>query len=732
MSPNSNQENANTFFPLYRADDPETGGSRLAPLLRFDDPEQPCSFNDAAAIVLSGEAESVGDRDGAVLYDRKRLEHLADFAWIFEGNPKAHYSRDADGKYKAVERGVNLDDVRLHLEGRAPSLLSIPILPDGRCHFGCLDVDRHADADEPVDHVALAKSVTEHVLPLIVCRSKNPKSAHIWLFLKEANGFPAVTVRRLLERYRQVLGLTGEVEVFPKQETLKEGQKGNGLNLPYFGAERHAYGKDGEVLDLPGFITFAQERRAFGQLLARELTDEPPASGYAPTASVEKKHPPMTVKTIRDLHAKNLAGLRAARPGTRNDTLNTTSFFAARAFAAAALDETEQSIKDVIRKAAIASGMGEREIEATGASGWTSGIAEPLKIQKLPFKTLDEYLSDAAESLPFIVEGLIYKRAAHQLMGTIKAGKTTFLLLLIKATLRGEDFLGRKCASTNILYVTEQPRFTFQTQLRDARMNEDQESLLRPPASSLYIIDLKDLGLLGWPARAQLIRDAAEEVDAGLVIIDTFIRIALIDEIASAGEINAAIEMISPLVVTDERGLVLGWHERKMGGTIVEAAQGTAASGGAVDMLIRLQRPSGERFDTRNRRLETLGRIENCFEEPVAIELNQDKTEYRLVGMAKKAKRVEAQQQVIDALPKAEPGWTEAEIIEALGQKAEREGYKAPARSTIRRALDILVEGGLIVRAGEKGEKDGFQGGGCRYFAPDKDPAVSVSRTSSF
>jgi hypothetical protein len=51
------------------------------------------------------------------------------------------------------------------------------------------------------------------------------------------------------------------VELFPKNEKLKPGQKGSGINLGYFGNERIAYGKDGEELDLAGFLALAAERQ---------------------------------------------------------------------------------------------------------------------------------------------------------------------------------------------------------------------------------------------------------------------------------------------------------------------------------------------------------------------------------------------------------------------------------------------------------------------------------------
>ena len=121
---------------------------------------------------------------------------------LFQGNEKAHYTFDPDRTpepYLAIHRGIELADIERHLRGEVPSLLDIPIDEAGLSHFGVLDVDRHEDADESVDHVALAKRVTELSLPLVVCKSKSPKGAHLFLFLKEKQGFDAATTQRLLK-----------------------------------------------------------------------------------------------------------------------------------------------------------------------------------------------------------------------------------------------------------------------------------------------------------------------------------------------------------------------------------------------------------------------------------------------------------------------------------------------------------------------------------------------------
>jgi hypothetical protein len=52
----------------------------------------------------------------------------------------------------------------------------------------------------------------------------------------------------------RLLGLPNDVEIFPKQDALGDGELGNWINLPYFGGDRPAYGEDGRILSLAEFL----------------------------------------------------------------------------------------------------------------------------------------------------------------------------------------------------------------------------------------------------------------------------------------------------------------------------------------------------------------------------------------------------------------------------------------------------------------------------------------------
>lgn len=302
------------------------------------------------------------------------------FLHLFRGDPANHYVRsivNGQQHYQAVNRGITLEDVERHLSGREPSLLSIPIDQTNHSHFGALDIDRHGDSEAAVDHAALAHQVTELNLPLVVCRSKSGRGAWLFLFLKENDGLAATDVRRLLDFYRNELGLPEQgVDIFPRQEK-RDGKQGNGINLPYFGNDRVAFGLKGEELDLTGFVTLAEQRAAYGKLLLKPLEESPKLQASTPAPEIDQ---PVSKNFLRQEYSKQLEKLRKAPKGDRNNVFNQVTFTVARIHASGALEKSSEDVRAELKQVAQSIGLGEGEIRATGSSGWTAGIQKPYTV----------------------------------------------------------------------------------------------------------------------------------------------------------------------------------------------------------------------------------------------------------------------------------------------------------------------------------------------------------------
>ena len=180
------------------------------------------------------------------------------FKKIFAGLDRAY------GQYKAgaITEGKKVDGVAItkrgalsdalwqnHLEGKTPSLGSIPIRDDNNCTWGCIDIDTY-----PLDIKKIISEIRKNKLPLVPCRSKSG-GAHLFLFTSDL--VPARLAVNKLKEMAASLG-HGNCEIFPKQVEVNSsrGDVGSWLNLPYFNANntmRYAYLDDGSAADLQQF-----------------------------------------------------------------------------------------------------------------------------------------------------------------------------------------------------------------------------------------------------------------------------------------------------------------------------------------------------------------------------------------------------------------------------------------------------------------------------------------------
>jgi hypothetical protein len=126
--------------------------------------------------------------------------------------------------------------------------------------------------------------------------------------------------------------------------------------------------------------------------------DAGPGEGDAPH--------PMSKLTARKLHDDNLESLRHALLGEGNALLNQTAFFAARAFAAGAIEGTEASIKqqllDIVTKE-WTDPHPEHGAKLTISSGWDSGKDRPLLIAEDEYPQVAETIEEFNNKKHFFI-----------------------------------------------------------------------------------------------------------------------------------------------------------------------------------------------------------------------------------------------------------------------------------------------------------------------------------------
>lgn len=142
------------------------------------------------------------------------------------------------------EGKVDKELISRHLDGDF-GVGICPVNTEGKCRFAVLDIDVY---DKRI--YKLLHFIQEYNLPLVPFRSKSG-GIHAYMFFTKS-----IQARKAIDAMKEIVDCfslndiygKGKVEIFPKQESVKEGGFGSCVTLPYFNAE-HAYTY---MLDLEG------------------------------------------------------------------------------------------------------------------------------------------------------------------------------------------------------------------------------------------------------------------------------------------------------------------------------------------------------------------------------------------------------------------------------------------------------------------------------------------------
>ena len=311
----------------------------------------------------------------------------------------------------------------------------------------------------------------------------------------------------------------------------------------------------------------------------------------------------------------------------------------------------------------------------------------------LCFKTAVTLAASCAHQIAWIVHGYAAKGSITEIGAKVKAGKTTFVMAMVRAVVDGASFLGRSTLKTPVVYLTEQPGVSFRQAMERADLLERED---------LAVLPFYDTRGMGWPEVAAAAVKECRRIGASLLVVDTLSQFAGLtgDKENNSGD---ALEAIRPLqeAAAEGIGVVVIRHERKSGGEVGDSGRGSSAFAGAVDIVVSLRRPEGN--SSRNRRL--LRSLSRFHETPadLLIELTDDG--YVALGEPGETAVKDARDAILAAAPRTE--------MEALALKELVSGAKV-SRQTAQRALDELVREGMLSRVGKGKRGDPF-----RYFIPE-------------
>lgn len=159
-----------------------------------------------------------------------------------------------------------------HLAGEA-GIGIFPMRDDNTVLFAAIDLD------EP--NFDLARTMQKLIPGQSWIERSRSGNAHVWVFF--AGPCPAWVARAILRGATESVGRP-DVEIFPKQDGLRQGGIGNYINLPYFGDTRP--------------ILAAMNNVAFGEFTTYDLND------FLDQAEANRQDPASWERRARQLGAK--------------------------------------------------------------------------------------------------------------------------------------------------------------------------------------------------------------------------------------------------------------------------------------------------------------------------------------------------------------------------------------------------------------------------------------------
>lgn len=205
----------------------------------------------------------------------------------------SHYWVKTPDGPRHVKRALTDKDIQAHLDGTGPAIGLCPITPgESTCQVGCIDIDDHARlVSIEVIHTAVER-VRTFVPSAIMFTSSSGHGAHLYLVWDEPQD--AHSVRAWLTHAVQSAGYkegtkgiaAGEVELFPKQDSVSMDKWGSMFILPYSGKSTYM----GDANDLTDDIWYDTPpvpivKKETAALSAREVVGPSEGSSYVDALS---------------------------------------------------------------------------------------------------------------------------------------------------------------------------------------------------------------------------------------------------------------------------------------------------------------------------------------------------------------------------------------------------------------------------------------------------------------
>jgi hypothetical protein len=321
--------------------------------------------------------------------------------------------------------------------------------------------------------------------------------------------------------------------------------------------------------------------------------------------------------------------------------------------------------------------------------------SENQKKLKLRFYTLAELEGMTLTAPDWLAHpGLVAIGVISEIDGKVKrAGKTTFVLWMMRSILDGTPFLGWPTRRARVIYVTELTRQVFRDFAKNAGLVRRGDDLL--------VLFREDFGDTPWPEIVAMCRQDGYD----LVVIDTIGKLSGIRDENDAASWRDVLTPLQDLAASG-RAVVLLRHDRKGGGEVGDSGRGSSQASGDVDVILALRRPEGNQ-PTNRRVIESASRYQHLTPEKFHVELRADG--YAYLGGDDAVMTKVAEELVLHEVAERKTGVTRDEL-ETVGKRQE-----PPIRPwAIVEATNALEKAGKIAKIGA-----GVRGDPYRYTPVD-------------
>jgi hypothetical protein len=326
--------------------------------------------------------------------------------------------------------------------------------------------------------------------------------------------------------------------------------------------------------------------------------------------------------------------------------------------------------------------------------------ADPLVIdarnEPQPY-TARDFCSLVTETIDYAIPPYVIRGGITEFGSKIKGGKTTLVCAMCAAAVRGEPFLNYSTKPVRVAFVTEEGRPSFRNLLHRVHA-EDLDNLI--------VFTRREFQGWTWTGICDYLAAYCVANAIDVLVIDTLLRLAGVKDENDGAEADAAMQPLQAIADL-HIGVIVNRHNRKSSGELGDAARGSSAYGGAVDVLVSVSKTIDNTKNPHYRELECVGRFDDL---PESTTVAYEDGRFTAVAGVRERTAATLEALVLTLMPGAkELAAPAGDIIAAVIAEG---GF---GQTVIKKKLADMAETGLVCREKGAGDSDPH---GFGYWQP--------------